>query len=333
MDALSTTMIGWHCVCFPLPCNRGRGSSGELGHMYFPQVAGATTVPQPTMTFRKSFTHPGSENTLLEREAQAQGCVLWPIEMPGLKPRGVPDRVACGAAHTIVLTDQGAVYIAGDGTDGQLGLDKLTSRRPAESALMKREILREEWLQRGEQQVTVAERKGFEEGAAQAALLAQAEPEAGGNSTPSKVGGSEEQVATPTGEVKEEEEAKGSPVSESPASLRSPAKDAPSPGTAMREPLPARPSASGVDQDAVRGGIDRIEAFHLASTLDYGPLEVNALAKKEVRSVACGGLHTCVLVATQWIGDVEATKCMRCATNFTLRTRRHHCRNCGGIFW
>lgn len=58
----------------------------------------------------------------------------------------------------------------------------------------------------------------------------------------------------------------------------------------------------------------------------------NTSAGKQVRLVACGGQHTCVLTKKSWIKDDEATDCMLCKITFTVVNRRHHCRNCMGIF-
>ena len=34
----------------------------------------------------------------------------------------------------------------------------------------------------------------------------------------------------------------------------------------------------------------------------------------------------------QWVDDVAVKKCMRCEKKFTVTIRKHHCRECGGIF-
>jgi len=70
----------------------------------------------------------------------------------------------------------------------------------------------------------------------------------------------------------------------------------------------------------------------LPSTLPYGPLPVVSLGRKEVRSVSCGTGFTVCTVATEWIRDDEAPACMQCNAPFTVTRRRHHCRNCGGVF-
>lgn len=37
-------------------------------------------------------------------------------------------------------------------------------------------------------------------------------------------------------------------------------------------------------------------------------------------------------IFSQWIPDHLINSCQKCSSNFTLTSRKHHCRNCGGIF-
>ena len=70
--------------------------------------------------------------------------------------------------------------------------------------------------------------------------------------------------------------------------------------------------------------------------------EMGVPIDKEVRNIRCGGRFTCALVARKWISDSETKICMsvKCKSNptgtggalFTTFLRRHHCRNCGGVY-
>lgn len=42
--------------------------------------------------------------------------------------------------------------------------------------------------------------------------------------------------------------------------------------------------------------------------------------------------NTAVLTEAQWEADREARDCKQCGERFSVARRRHHCRNCGGIF-
>lgn len=55
-------------------------------------------------------------------------------------------------------------------------------------------------------------------------------------------------------------------------------------------------------------------------------------SNKKVRTVSCGGQHTAVLSGRMWIDDKETKECMNCKCVFTFTNRKHHCRNCMGIF-
>ena len=39
-----------------------------------------------------------------------------------------------------------------------------------------------------------------------------------------------------------------------------------------------------------------------------------------------------MFTSTTWCASTQASQCMLCNKNFTLRLRRHHCRHCGHIF-
>jgi len=80
---------------------------------------------------------------------------------------------------------------------------------------------------------------------------------------------------------------------------------------------------------AITNSGDKIYIWDVAHEL---PLVINGLEGKVIRSVNCGGSHTCVMVAKEWLRDSETLSCMACLQDFTFVHRRHHCRRCGGIF-
>jgi len=59
---------------------------------------------------------------------------------------------------------------------------------------------------------------------------------------------------------------------------------------------------------------------------------IDFLKDKCARSLACGGENSSILTTRAWVEDSEATDCMSCKSPFTFVNRKHHCRNCGGIF-
>lgn len=59
---------------------------------------------------------------------------------------------------------------------------------------------------------------------------------------------------------------------------------------------------------------------------------VDSVKGKNGRVIACGGQHSVVLTARAWVEDSEAKNCMNCKGLFTTFNRKHHCRNCFGIF-
>ncbi|XP_065185533.1 uncharacterized protein LOC135816092 [Sycon ciliatum] len=64
----------------------------------------------------------------------------------------------------------------------------------------------------------------------------------------------------------------------------------------------------------------------------FSPTEVAGLGDKMVRSVAIGCNHMGALTLNTWVGDDETKLCMSCKLKFTTVRRRHHCRQCGGVF-
>lgn len=71
-----------------------------------------------------------------------------------------------------------------------------------------------------------------------------------------------------------------------------------------------------------------------SDTEHFSLVNVFSVKDKPARSVVCGGQHTIVLttVRERWVDDKDAKNCMQCQSGFTFTNRKHHCRNCGGIF-
>ena len=59
---------------------------------------------------------------------------------------------------------------------------------------------------------------------------------------------------------------------------------------------------------------------------------IEALKNKNASAINAGGEHTTVLTARAWVDDNDAKECMACKEKFTMYKRKHHCRNCLGIF-
>jgi len=62
------------------------------------------------------------------------------------------------------------------------------------------------------------------------------------------------------------------------------------------------------------------------------PQLIESFNDKVVRSISAGGTSSASVCAHQWIPDKDILECMNCKTSFTFFNRRHHCRNCGGIY-
>jgi alpha-tubulin suppressor-like RCC1 family protein len=59
---------------------------------------------------------------------------------------------------------------------------------------------------------------------------------------------------------------------------------------------------------------------------------ISGLTEKVAKYISAGGNHSAALYLRQWVSDASALNCGICAKEFTSIRRRHHCRNCGGIF-
>lgn len=215
-------------------------------------------------------------------------------------------QVACGAHHTAVVTSNGVLYMFGDARCGQLGVPMTHGTR------------------------------GLDGTSSSAAEVALALTETAGGGRAHRGSGGGDTVSTSS--VSASSDTRSRRMSRS-LSQRFGSLSLGGGGSA--EAKHGDDDGDGDDDGADEAGrrrragssaISTNTAMMSMSTASVGPQVVASLDNKEIRVVACGGKHTCVMVATQWIKDEETKTCMRCAVHFTTFIRRHHCRNCGGVF-
>ncbi|XP_013165665.1 PREDICTED: lateral signaling target protein 2 homolog [Papilio xuthus] len=104
---------------------------------------------------------------------------------------------------------------------------------------------------------------------------------------------------------------------------------------------PSESSARLARRNTVTAARDRemrrnsLDAANLQASVSIGDLTY----RDEERGAGAGGAVGAsaggaggVERAPEWVPDIAAPACMRCAAHFTAFRRRHHCRNCGKVF-
>lgn len=93
--------------------------------------------------------------------------------------------------------------------------------------------------------------------------------------------------------------------------------------------VPARRVSRGSAASSPAGSHGSTGAGSPSDTCRTMAMAMAAAAASAHSSVAG---RTASVQPPRWVPDEEAPRCMACAQSFTTFRRRHHCRNCGGVF-
>ena len=74
------------------------------------------------------------------------------------------------------------------------------------------------------------------------------------------------------------------------------------------------------------------QTFLLGQPIPSGSKSPPNYKNKEIVTIAAGGSSVAFIARRKWIADKDAIACTKCNSEFTTLRRRHHCRNCGGLF-
>jgi hypothetical protein len=322
-----------HAVAF------GLAAQGQLGHVWPPSHSGgASDDPASWPAWKASssatpFTVPLPRGAVPHREEAASPLVAPLDAATGASP--IPDvrMVACGVAHTAIVTWSGRVVLCGQlvPPDTSVALPPPFTSTPLSMASSNRTPppLRLGEAASSRRSVSFADKQD-DSAPPPPRRGSQTESD---DARPRSLSLGRELVQAVSQAALERFE------SAPPAHTRRvPLSEEPVPPPSRRGSLPPRapvppPRAKGPLAPPLPLVGGRSELTENGNTVGVGPVWAWGIDGRDARFVACGGGHTCITVAAGWLEDSLSPHCLKCHEPFrALRQRRHHCRSCGGIF-